>query len=246
MRAIWRCRCCGKAVGGRSGLISGFGSGSGSGLLVPRQKPGQPQRTITSEEGSTRKGSLHYVSLEGHWLTANSQSSRLESFPISGSQHSTAANCPTAKANTEQRCGSIASINRNRGLVRQLSLHDVMESWKWKRYEMRWERVRESSTNNHQNSPRNRHWGGLRSGAPTTEPTVYSQRRETRSLELWVSYCSDLLPDIRGTFEGLLGPLAATPFPCRRSRRSRRGLADAKRLPDGVHPRHPEADHAHH
>ena len=50
-----------KVVGGRSVLVSGSGL-----LLVPRQKPGQPQRSHQAHHlrgGVDANESLHYVSL---------------------------------------------------------------------------------------------------------------------------------------------------------------------------------------
>ena len=88
------------------------------------------------------------------------------------------------------------------------------------------QRIRELTTNSHQQHQRD----AIDSGewCPDNRAIVYSGAQScTKSsllhveLKLWVSYCSDILPDIRGTSEGLLGPLAATPF------RSRRGFADA-------------------
>ena len=120
------------------------------------------------------------------------------------------------------------------GFGAAIELDNVMESWKRKIYEMRWESIRESenylTTNSHQ--PQR---DAIDSGewCPDNRAIVYSGVQScTKSgllhveLKLWVSYCSGILPDIRGTSEGLLGTLATTPFRSRRSRQSRRGFAD--------------------
>ena len=153
MWAIWRCcgvavlRCCGKAVGGQSGLVSG--SGCGSGLLVPRQKPGQPQRSHHLRGGVDANGEVALCKPGGplaHRQLAPGKLPHqrvLQRVLFGSAFHSSQLPNSGGEQRTTLR---EHSINRNPGLVRRLSLHDVMESWKWKIYEMRWECIRESST----------------------------------------------------------------------------------------------------
>lgn len=132
----------------------------------PARSLGNPSAAITSEEGSTRTGRVALCKPGGplaHRQLAPGKLPHqwvLQRVLFGSAFHS--SQLPNSEG--EQRTTLREhSINRNPGLVRRLSLHDVMESWKWKIYEMRWERIRKSSTTTTNCSwiqcTRHRHWG---------------------------------------------------------------------------------------
>ena len=160
------------------------GSGSGSGLLVPRQKPGQPQRSHHLRGGVDANGEVALCKPGGplaHRQLAPGKLPHqrvLQRVLFGSAFHS--SQLPNSEG--EQRTTLREhSINRNPGLMRQLSLHDVME--------LEMENIRDAmgvhqriKHNNHQLhlDTRNRRWGGVVPRQPSRLFTKYSQRGETK------------------------------------------------------------------
>ena len=181
MRAIWR--CCGVAEK-QSVDNQGWSLALAPALdcSYPARSLGNPSAAITSEEGSTRTGRVALCKPGGplaHRQLAPGKLPHqwvLQRVLFGSAFHS--SQLPNSEG--EQRTTLREhSINRNPGLVRQLSLHNVME--------LEMENIRDAM-GAHQKIKHHNHQlqldtmytpSTLGSGAPTTEPTVDSQCRDT-------------------------------------------------------------------
>ena len=187
MWAIWRCcgvavlRCCGKAVGGQSGLVSG--SGCGSGLLVPRQKPGQPQRSHHLRGGVDANGEVALCKPGGplaHRQLAPGKLPHQRVLPrvlLGPAFHSSQLPNSEREQRTTLRehqpqpgFGAAIELARRHGIVEMENIRDAMGVH---------QRIKH---NNHQLhlDTRNRRWGGVVPRQPSRLFTKYSQRGETK------------------------------------------------------------------